>query len=159
MVNVIQYLRKLEIPYKEFKHNAVFTVKEADSVGVNIPGIQTKSLFLRNKKKDRYLLFCLIANKRADLKKLSEDLGIKHLSFASVEDLQKIMEIKPGSVSPFGVLNDGKHQVELVIDQDILKGESINVHPNDNRATINLKPEDFKKYLDGLENRVHFVSH
>jgi Ala-tRNA(Pro) deacylase len=156
MSEVYQYLKNLEIPYKEFKHKAVFTVQEAEEVEKNIPGVKTKSLFLRDKNKKRYILFCLNSKKRADIKQLAKKLNLKHPSFASSEDLEKFLKVKPGSVSPFGILNDQEHQVELLIDKEILEGDSVNFHPNDNRFTINLKPKAFKKFLNSLDNKFSF---
>jgi Ala-tRNA(Pro) deacylase len=154
---VYKYLEKLGINYKRFEHKAVFTVEEAKEIEENIPGVKTKNLFLRDKNKKNYLLFCLEAEAKANIKQLSEKLGLKHLSFASSEDLEKLLKLTPGSVSPFGLLNDEENKVKLVIDKNILEGESVNFHPNDNRFTINLKTEDFKKYLDSLNNEVYFL--
>jgi Ala-tRNA(Pro) deacylase len=69
----------------------------------------------------------------------------------------KYLGVETGAVSVFGTLNDLEKQVEVIIDQDILKESSINCHPNDNTKTISFSSQDLKKYLDQCEQTVTYI--
>ena len=157
-MDIYHYLDNLNIGYKKFDHVAVFTVEDAKKISQNILGTKTKNLFLRDKKKTNYFLVSTKDNKRVDLKKLAKRLGVKKLSFASPQDLAKFLNLKPGSVSPFGLIYDKESRVKLIIDREILEEDRINFHPNDNRVTLNLKTEDFKKYLQSLKNEIVYLN-
>ena len=87
-----------------------------------------------------------------NLKELGVLLGGERLGFASESRLQKYLGVSHGSVSPLGVLNDDTNSVQVFLDSDILKWETIGVHPNDNTATIWLKPDDLKRLLEKSGN-------
>ncbi len=88
-----------------------------------IDGLQCKNLFLRNKKGDRHYLVVLEISKRADLKDLVKLVGDDRLSFGSPERLMAQLGLTPGSVSPFGLINDADGSVRVLVDVD-LKGAS-----------------------------------
>ncbi len=77
----------------------------------------------------------LNASKRIDLKKLAVLLNENGLGFASEERLLKHLKLTPGSVSPFGLINDTEKQVEVIVDNELLKSETQGFHPNANTAT------------------------
>jgi Ala-tRNA(Pro) deacylase len=147
---VEQYLEANNLSFKLYQHPAVFTVEEAEKAAA-VPGARNKNLFLINKSKDQYYLVCLAASKRLDLKSLANKLQEKKLSFASSKRLNQILSLYPGAVSPFGLINDQEKQTQVIIDQDLLEADLISFHPNENTATLVLKTNDFKRYLQTLE--------
>jgi len=157
MNNVEQYLKDNEIEYVLHKHKAVFTCEDVDKYCKDIKGISCKNLFLRDQKKRRYFLFILKSDQRANLKELGNIVGEK-LSFASPKDLESKMRLLPGSVSPFGLLNDKDNKIEVFITEDINKANIVNFHPNVNTATVELTGDMFGKYLATLRNSVKIVS-
>lgn len=152
-----EYLEKNKIKYEYFEHPAVFTCEEAEVHCKHVPGIPWKNLFLRGKKSNKLFLVSLPAYKKGDLKKLGELLNEKHLSFASAEQLKEILNLEPGSVSPFGLLNDKEKKVKYLIDQELWDADIVNFHPNINTASIALKKADFHKYVKSLENEVKVI--
>ena len=104
--NVYDILNSLEIKYDRYEHKPVFTVNEAKELDILIPGGKCKNLFLRNEKGDIHYLVILDENKRVDLKLLAKQIGTKRVSFASEERLYKYLKLTPGSVTPFGIIND-----------------------------------------------------
>ncbi len=155
MKDIYQILDNLNIKYTKHEHEAVFTCEEAEDLISDIPGTHVKNLFLRNKKGDKHWLVIVEDKDRADINKLRKSLGENKLSFASAERLDKYLKLTPGSVSPFGLINDDKHEVIMVLYNNVLdKNEIINFHPNINTATLSLKVEDFKKYLEWCENTI-----
>jgi Ala-tRNA(Pro) deacylase len=87
-------------------------------------------------------LVTVLDEKRVDLKSLSKILG-GHLSFGSVDDLGAKMKVKPGSVTPFGLMHDIYKEIRYILDDDILTTESVNFHPLRNDMTIHMGREDF----------------
>lgn len=154
--NVYEYLENLGIEYKKHEHPAVFTCEDAEKYSVDLPGIDSKNLFVTNKKKDIFYLVSLPAEKRTDLNKLAKELGVGRFSFASDDFLMEFLGLTPGSVSPFGLINDVENKVQAIIDEDLLKDSHVQFHPNINTATLTLKTDDFKKYLEQVGNKVEF---
>lgn len=150
MNKVESFLQKNEIRYTRHDHPAVFTCEDAKKYSAHIAGISTKNLFLVNKSKNRYFLLIIPDYKRADLKRFAQEAGEPRVSFASAEKLFQKLGLEPGSVSPFGLINNYEHDVILYIDEDVYKADIVGFHPNDNTATLELTGIMFKKYLDTI---------
>jgi len=156
----IQYLQGYDIKYVLHQHPAVFTVAEAEIHCKNIPGMPGKNLFLKEKNKygeKRYFLVIMPALKRLDLKALQKKLEVKKLTFCNTEELKEILGLTPGAVSPFGLINDKENKVKVLIDEELWRAEIVNFHPNVNTASLELKREDFHKYIDSLQNEVEII--
>ncbi len=143
-----------EIVHKRYDHPAVYTVAEAEAACAHVPGIASKNIFLRTKKKDRYFLVVLPARKQLELKVLEQLLGVKKLSLASPEDLMTYLGLTPGSVSPFGLIHDTGARVEAIIDRDIVDADQVSFHPNVNTASLVLSHDMFARYLATLRHHV-----
>lgn len=95
-------------------------------------------------------------NKKANM----DDIGLlvnDKLKFANEVDLQEILHLTPGSVSPFGLINDKEHKVEVLIDKEIWESEYVSFHPNINTETLELSKEDFHKYVAALGNKYRIL--
>ena len=157
MENVYQVLDSLGIKYKKFEHPVMHTVEDADRLDFKIPGGVNKCLFLRNKKGDKHYLVLINGSKRLDIKKLEKLLGETRLSFASSERMMKYLGVTPGSVSPFGLINDLGKVVTLVADNELLTHDELALHPNINTQTLVLKTGDFQKFLDSIGNKIEYL--
>jgi Ala-tRNA(Pro) deacylase len=144
---VIEVLEELGIGYIRHEHPPVFTVEQAEKHWTEIQGAHCKNLFLRNKKGNRHYLVILLSAKQADLRWLNEKLGEDRLSFGSPERLQKYLGLEPGSVSPFGLINDRQREVTVVVDQDVKQAGRVNFHPNVNTSTVGISSADFERFL------------
>lgn len=153
---VLDVLEELNIPYTRIEHIPVFTIEEFEKIG-NMPKSVCKNLFVRNQKGDRHYLIILENSKRADLGKVAEQIGSGKLSFASEKRLEKYLGLKPGSVSPFGLINDSQKEVRVVIDRDLESIGEVSFHPNINTATLTISYRDFEKYLAWCKNKVVYV--
>ena len=60
---------------------------------------------------NNFFLFSCLENTKIDLKKLGKSNDFGNISFAQTGYLQKYLGILPGSVTPFGLLNDSKNKV------------------------------------------------
>lgn len=145
-------LNKLNIEYKEIEHKPVYTSLEAEFTKKLIDGIGVKNLFLKSKSK--YYLVLTPDNKKVDLKALSKLLD-SHLSFAKETELQDILKLERGSVTPIGLINDIKHEVIVLIDKE-LEDKLILVHPLVNTKTISIEMKDLIKLIEYLKNEYIF---
>lgn len=151
------FFEKHSIQYILHKHPAVFTCEEAEEHCSDIPGIAAKNLFIREQKKDNFFLVVMPAAKRMNMKEFGKIIQVKKLTFAKTEELEEIMGLKPGAVSPFGLVNDTKSKVKLFIDQDLWNTEIVSFHPNVNTATLELNQANFRKYVNVLENKTEIL--
>ena len=151
-------LRELGIEYARHEHPPVATVEEAEAHWTGIDGTHCKNLFLRNQKGNRHYLVVLTASKRADLKAVADQIGDGKLSFASPERLMTSLGVTPGSVSPFGLINDREHAVRVALDRDFQTAVRLAFHPNINTRTFTIAAADFRKFLDACGNPVQYVA-
>lgn len=151
------YLQNLEISFKPFTYPAVFTCEEAEEHFKPIRGVHSKSLFIKDRKSRRFYLVILPFEKKANLKALANELKDKQLKFASEENLKEILALLPGCVSPAGLINDQEHKVKVVIDKEVWDSEFASFHSNENIETLELKKEDFHKFINSLENELKIV--
>ena len=155
---VYDALAELGIPFERHEHPPVFTVEEANVHWAGIEAAHCKNLFLRNKKGTIHYLVILEHARQADLGRLVERLGGDRLSFASPERLLAHLGLTPGSVSPFGLINDRMRQVQVVIDADLKNASRIAFHPHVNTATIVVAWTDFQRFLAWCGNPVRYVA-
>ena len=144
-------LEQLGIAQRTVDHPAVFTVEEAKALRGDLPGHPVKNLFLRNKKEEMWLVVAL-EDRAIDLKRLGEVLGAGRLSFGSPERLRTSLGVEPGSVTPFAVINDTQHRVNLVLDRGLddhdRGGRPINAHPLTNTMTSALSLPDLLRFFE-----------
>jgi Ala-tRNA(Pro) deacylase len=151
-------LQELGIAFTRHEHPPVATVDEAAQHWAGIDATHCKNLFLRNQKGNRHYLVVLTASKKADLKAVADQIGDGKLSFASPERLMTHLGLTPGSVSPFGLINDRGHAVRVVLDRDFKTATRLAFHPNINTATFTVAAADFAKFLDACGNPVQQVT-
>lgn len=147
-------LNALGIVYRQYEHPPVFTSEQADVHWRGLPGIACKNLFLRNKKGDRHYLAIVPIAKRVDLKELVKTLGDDRLSFGSPERLMSELGLTPGSVSPFGLLNDPDGSVKVIVDEDLRGADGLIFHPNINTASVVISWDGLERFLKSRANTV-----
>ena len=131
---------------------------ELSEIEILYPEYDAKNLFVRDDKKRNYYLITVRGNKRVDFKKIKNDNNTRPLSFASEEDLMRIMNLLSGSVTPLGLLTDHELKVLFHLDKDFLNGKQIiGVHPNDNTATLWLKVTDLIDIIKEHGNKVKII--
>ena len=155
---VTRKLEELGIHYELEEHEAVFTIDEMIQLGLNKKGMIAVNLFLRDAKGKRHFLVLHDGEKHTDIKKLQEQIGCTRLSFGSEERLMKHLGLTKGSVSPFGLINNVNHDVEVIIDESIKNQSRLGFHPNRNTATLFLSYDDFMKFIKYCGNPVKFVN-
>ena len=155
---VYEFLDKKNIPYEITEHPAVYNMEELAAVQLPYPNRDAKNLFVRDDKRRNYYLITVRGNKRVNLKEFRRKQGIKPLTFASPEEMQAILGLTPGAVTPFGLLHDAACQVHFYIDRDFWRDSGlIGVHPNDNTATVWLQAGDLVALLKAHGTTVDIV--
>jgi len=152
-----RFLDEHQFVYKKIEHPPVFTCEQADQYRPDLPGVSTKNLFLRDKKR-RFYLVMTACEKKLDLKKLGQALDAPKLHFGSSESLLELLHLTPGSVTVLGLVNDQHHQVELWIDEAIWGDETFFCHPLVNTATLVLTKADLIRFFELTGHPLHFVS-
>ncbi len=141
-IRVYDLLDRLGIVYDRVDHEALATMEACIEVDELMNVNMCKNLFLCNAQKTRFYLLLMPGEKKFKTKDLSAQIGSSRLSFGSAEDMERRMDITPGSVTVMGLMNDVDHQIQLLIDEDILKDEYLACHPCINTASIKVKTED-----------------
>ena len=155
---IYEFLKSRDIWYEITEHDAVYNMEELAEVSLPYPEYDAKNIFVCDDKKNNYYLISVKNNKRVDLKKFRKDNNTRPLSFVREDALLDIMNLKPGSVGPFGILNDDKNIVQFYLDKEFLSGkEIIGIHPNDNRATVWLKVNDLLDIIKEHGNNINIV--
>jgi len=154
---VYDALDSLGIAYQRFEHPAVFTSEEADIHWRDLPGVRCKNLFLRNKKGNRHYLVILEISKQADLKEIVALVNDDRLSFGSPERLMTELGLTPGSVSPFGLLNDSDGSVVVLVDEELRGAPGLIFHPNINTASVVISWDGLERFLKSRSNPVRYI--
>lgn len=136
--------------YTVIDHPAAHTTEEADAYIAGHEGVRTKTMFLKGKKKNFYMVI-MDDKKPMDFHKFMALTGAKRVSMARPEYLQEQLGLAPGIVSPFGLLNNEVHNVKVYFDKDIVDEPIQTFHPNENTHTIFIKTDDLFKFLKQID--------
>ena len=145
---VVDQLNELGIPFQIVEHEPVLTTEQADRFIEGIEGVRTKTMFLTNKKKRNFYLVIIDDAKRLDMDVFKEIVEENRIKMASAETLNDKMMLLPGTVSPFGLLNNRDKDIQVYFDQEIVSEERMCFHPNTNEKTIFVNTEDLFTFLE-----------
>ncbi|MCD4768632.1 MAG: prolyl-tRNA synthetase associated domain-containing protein [Bacteroidales bacterium] len=148
---------KLDISFHYREHPPVATIEEAKKYWKNLGSGRCKNIFLRNHKGNRHYLVILEHNRNLKIRDLEQMLKQGKLTFASEKRLDKYLGLKPGSVSPFGLINDKEHHVHLFIDDKLKEFDKLSFHPNINTASLVILRSDFIRFIEYHGNSYEFI--
>ncbi len=152
-----QLLDSLQIPYDYIEHPPVPTVAEAMKYWSDIESGHCKNIFFRNHKGNRHYLVILFYDSQLDIRGLEQRLGQGKLTFASDRRLKQYLGLTPGSVSPFGLINDHTHHVHLFIDKSLMEYERLSFHPNINTASLIIPRDGLFRFIEHTGNSWEFI--
>lgn len=150
-------LESLSISFEYHEHPPVATIEDAIIYWKSFNSGRCKNIFFRNHKGDRHYLVILEHLRQLNIKDLEHRLRQGKLTFASDQRLKKYLGVEPGSVSPFGLINDESHHVYLFIDEKLKDFERLSFHPNINTASLIISSLDFLKFLKYQGNSYEFI--
>lgn len=141
-IRVYDLLDELQIPYERVDHEVAETMEACKEIDEVLEADICKNLFLCNRQKTKFYLLMILGDKKFKTKDISAQIGSARLSFAGAEEMEKYLDITPGSVSVMGLMNDTENRVQLLVDEDLLKGEYFGCHPCINTSSLKMKTAD-----------------
>ncbi len=151
-IKVYEFLESMQMEFIAYHHEAAPTVEHVSGLESLIIGRHCKNLFLKNSKGDQLFLLIAPYDKKVHLPQIAKSIGSTRLSFASPALMQQYLGLDPGSVSPFGLLNDDSGSVQVLLDESLSQYDWISFHPNVNTATLSIKYIDLERFLDRQKN-------
>ena len=143
---LLALLDQLQISYVVHEHPPLRTVEESKKNRVAMPGLHIKNLYLRDRKKQNFLLVAG-EDRSIDLKTLDQKIGCNRLSFGSGERLFEMLGVRPGAVSPLTLINDPGHKVHLLLDKSLKTNDRIYAHPLVNDMTLGIEGPCLQKFF------------
>ena len=151
-------LEELNIPFVRVDHDRADTIEICEEVEKVLGSKICKNLFLCNRQQTQFYLLMMPGDKPFKTKELSHQLGISRLSFASPEDMEQYLDCTPGSSSVMGLANDKENKVQLLMDEDVVKGEFLGCHPCINTSSLKLYTKDvLEKFLPAVHHEPVYV--
>ena len=155
---VYDKLEELGISFTRVDHDHADTMEDCMVIDDSLGATVCKNLFLCNRQKTNFYLLMMPGDKPFKTKELSHQLGISRLSFASPEDMEQYLDCTPGSSSVMGLANDKENKVQLLMDEDVVKGEFLGCHPCINTSSLKLRTADvLETFLPAVHHEPIFV--
>ena len=152
-----QLLDELHISYEYLEHPPAPTIEIAKQYWAGHDAKHCKNLFFRNHKGNQHYLVCLDCDKSMNIHDIEKQLHQGKLSFASEQRLMKYLGVMPGSVTPFGLINDVEHHVHLFLDRQLQQAERVSFHPCVNTASLIVARADFERFLAYMGNPYEWI--
>ena len=141
-IRVYDFLDQLGISYQRIDHEPAATMEICAQIDATLEATICKNLLLCNRQCTAFYLLMIPGNKVFKTKDLSKQIGSSRLSFADSCYMEQYLDITPGSVSVLGLMNDTEHHVQLLMDEDVVKGEYIGMHPCINTSSLRILTKD-----------------
>jgi Ala-tRNA(Pro) deacylase len=155
--DLLNRFKDLGIEATTRNHPPVYTVEEAQALRGEIPGGHCKNLFLKDDKGNIWLIVCL-EEANVDLKAAPAKIGSRRLSFGKPDLLREVLGVEPGSVTPFGLINDTEQRVNVVLDATMMAHELLSYHPLENTATTTIRAADLVTFVRSCGHEPRIVA-
>ena len=146
-VRCYDFLDRLGVDYQRVDHDPAETMAVCEEIDRVLDAMICKNLFLCNRQQTDFYLLMIPGDKQFKTSQLSHQIGSSRLSFAGPESMLEYLDITPGSLSVLGLMNDAGNHVQLLIDEDVLKGEYVGCHPCINTSSLRLKTADLMEKI------------
>jgi Uncharacterized conserved protein len=157
-IRVYNLLDSLGIQYERIDHEPAFTMEVCEEIDHTLNATICKNLFLCNSQKTKFYLLMIAGDKKFKTKEISKQIQSPRLSFAGAEEMERFLDLQPGSVSIMGLMNDKENQVQLLVDEDVFQGEYFGCHPCVNTASLKLKTKEvFETFLTAVHHDAKIV--
>ena len=152
-------LDSLGVQYQRVDHEAAMTMEACEEIDKVLDATICKNLLLCNRQCTLFYLLMIPGDKHFKTSVLSKEIGSSRLSFAAPEYMERFLDITPGSVSVLGLMNDKEHHVELLMDEDVLKGEYFGCHPCINTSSLRIATADLmEKIIPAMDHPARIVT-
>ena len=158
-IRTYDFLDRLGVRYQRIDHAPAMTMEVCADIDEALEATICKNLLLCNRKCTAFYLLMIPGSKQFKTSELSHQIGSSRLSFAAPEYMEQFLDITPGSVSVLGLMNDKENKVQLLIDEDVLKGEFVGMHPCIITSSLRLKTDDLvNKVIPAMEHEPRIVT-
>ena len=144
-IRCYDFLDKLGVAYQRIDHAPAMTMEVCADIDAALEATICKNLLLCNRQCTSFYLLMIPGDKHFKTTELSHQIGSSRLSFAAPEYMEAFLDITPGSLSILGLMNDKEMKVQLLIDEDVLKGEYVGCHPCINTSSLRIKTADLEQ--------------
>ena len=152
-------LDRLGVEYQRIDHEAAMTMEACAAIDEALNAVICKNLLLCNRQCTVFYLLMMPGDKSFKTSVLSKEIGSSRLSFAAPEYMEKFLDITPGSLSVLGLMNDKENQVQLLVDEDVLKGAYFGCHPCINTSSLRIATRDvMETILPALNHQPQIVT-
>ena len=152
-------LDQLGVAYQRIDHEAAMTMEACAEIDKVLDATICKNLLLCNRQNTAFYLLMIPGDKVFKTSVLSKEIGSSRLSFAKPEFMEEYLDITPGSVSVLGLMNDHGHHVQLLVDEDVLKGEYFGCHPCINTSSLRIRTSDLmEKIIPAMDHPARIVT-
>lgn len=152
-------LDSLNVPYQRIDHEEANTMEACAAIDEALDATICKNLLLCNRQCTAFYLLMIPGEKHFKTSVFSKLIGSSRLSFADPKYMEEFLDITPGSVSVLGLMNDKDNHVQLVIDEDILKGDFFGCHPCINTSSLRIATRDLmEKIIPAMGHTPIFVA-
>jgi Ala-tRNA(Pro) deacylase len=158
-IRTYDFLDSIGVTYYRIDHDPANKMEACAEIDKELGATICKNLFLCNRGKTSFYLLMMCADKQFATRDISDQVGSSRLCFGTPEDLERLLDLTPGSVSVMGLINDKENRVKLLIDEDILKGEYFGCHPCINTTSLRIKTEDLTKKIFPAMHHEPFLVH
>ena len=153
-IRTYDFLDSLGIPYQRTDHERADNMEACNEIDAVLGVIICKNLFLCNRQKTKFFLLMMPGDKVFKTKELTPQIGAGRLSFGEPGDLLRLLDTLPGAVSVMGLLNDPEGRVSLLVDEDVLAGETLGCHPCVSTSSLKLRTADvFGRFVPSTGHR------
>lgn len=157
-IQTYRFLEETGVEFWQVDHEEAATMEACEEIDRALNATICKNLFLCNRQETEFYLLMMPGDKVFKTKDLSAQIGSARLSFAKPEHMLKYLNITPGSVSVLGLMFDKEKAVKLLVDKDILEGDTIGCHPCVNTASLKMKTADmFEKVVKALDHEPQII--
>lgn len=146
-IRTYDFLDSIGVTYYRIDHEPTNKMEACAEIDKELGATICKNLFLCNRGKTSFYLLMMCAEKQFATRNISDQVGSSRLCFGTPEDLERLLDLTPGSVSVLGLMNDKNNRVKLLIDEDILKGEYFGCHPCINTTSLRIKTADLTRKI------------
>lgn len=152
-------LDRLGVEYQRIDHEAAMTMEACAAIDEALNAVICKNLLLCNRQCTVFYLLMMPGDKNFKTSILSKEIGSSRLSFAAPKYMEKFLDITPGSLSVLGLMHDKENQVQLLIDEDVLKGAYFGCHPCINTSSLRIATRDLmESILPALNHQPQIVT-
>ncbi|AFZ80456.1 prolyl-tRNA synthetase, putative [Theileria equi strain WA] len=153
-----KFLQNLGLRYRVIKHPNVVTVKDMleEPTLAAVKDDFIRNIFMLDSSKRCYLISAL-HDTEVNWKVLRKRLNVNKLHMGDEKDMEHILGVSRGSLSPFSLMNDTENKVRLLFDSRLKERKDIVAHPLHNEESIVMSLEDMTKFLREVNHEPTFM--